>query len=114
MSFEVQELQLSAAWCPILYAELDKKTVVYHLINGKTIEASTIRTGFSEAVQELLQDNRFTMCGTSMAVNLYYIHIVDHDTLVFTNSQKAYIGRRASRELRSVWSDFWMNREGIK
>lgn len=98
----------------ILYAQLDRKTVVYHLTNGKTMEGAAIRTGFAEAVQELLRDSRFAMCGTSMAVNLYHVHTVENESLKFKTGQQAYISRRACRELRSAWSDFWINKEGSK
>lgn len=98
----------------ILYAELKRKDIHYHLSSGKVIESTSIRTGFSEAVQEMLRDNRFFMCSTSMVVNLYHIHAVNSDTLTFQNGESIYLSRRASRELRSVWVDFWMNKEGTK
>lgn len=98
----------------ILYAELKTKEIHYHLTNGKVISSTSIRTGFAEAVQEILRDNRFFMCSTSMLVNLYHIHALSNDTLTFQNGQTIYISRRASRELRSVWADFWMNKEGSK
>lgn len=111
---KTRENSVNLSFDSILYAELDRKTVVYHLVNGKTIEGAAIRTSFAEAVQELLRDNRFAMCGTSMVVNLYYIQVVDSDILIFRTGHRTHIGRRASRELRSVWSNFWFNGEGSK
>lgn len=98
----------------ILYAELKKKDIHYHLTNGKVVESTSIRTGFSEAVQEMLRDSRFFMCSTSMVLNLYHVHGVNSDTLTFQNGESIYLSRRASRELRSVWVEFWMNKEGDK
>lgn len=98
----------------IVYAELKTKNIHYHLTNGKVIESVAIRTGFSEAVQEILRDNRFFMCSTSMVVNLYHIYAISTDTLTFKNGKTVYLSRRASRELRSIWADFWMNKEGSK
>lgn len=98
----------------ILYAALKGKSIVYYLSNGKTVEGISIRTSFSEAIRELLQDGRFVLCGSGMAVNLYYITTADNDTLTLKNGQTLYVGRRASRELRSAWMDFWINREGSK
>lgn len=95
----------------ILYAELERKKVVYHLVNGRTVEGTAIRIGFSDAVQQLLQDKRFALCGASMVVNLHYITAVGADSLLFTNGLQLYIGKRASRDLRSVWSDYWFNGE---
>ena len=109
-----RDSSIRLAFDSILYAQLEKKTVVYHLVNGKTIESATIRTSFTEAVQELLRDSRFAMCSTSMVVNLYYVHSVDNEVLKFKTGQRTYLSRRASRELRSVWSNFWFNEEGSK
>lgn len=114
MVLKTRDSSIKLAFDSILFAQLDKKTVVYHLVNGKTIESAAIRTGFAEAVQELLQDPRFAMCGTSMVVNLYYVHSVENEILKFKSGQQAYLSRRASRELRSVWADFWINGEGSK
>lgn len=98
----------------ILYAELNKKNVHYHMTNGKVIESISIRTGFSEAVQEMLRDNRFIMCSTSMVVNLYHIAEINNNSLTFQNGKTIYLSRQVSRELRSIWSNFWMNKEGSK
>lgn len=98
----------------ILYAQLNKKSIHYHLTNGKVIQSTSIRTGFSEAVQEMLRDGRFFMCSASMVVNLYHIDEISHDTLTFRNGKTVYLSRLVSRELRSIWSNFWMNKEGSK
>ena len=98
----------------ILYAELSKKSIHYHLTDGKVIESISIRTGFSEAVQEMLRDNRFFMCSTSLVINLYHVEEITNDTLTFQNGKALYLSRHVSRELRSTWSNFWMNKEGSK
>jgi len=98
----------------ILYIELANKCILYHLTDGNIIESTSIRTTFSEAIQELLQDGRFALCSSSIAVNMYYVTTVDSDTLLFKNGSKLYIGLRAGRSLRSVWVNFVMNREGSK
>lgn len=98
----------------ILYAELSKKSIHYHLTDGKVIESISIRTGFSEAVQEMLQDSRFIMCSTSLVINLYHVEEITNDTLTFQNGKTLYLSRHVSRALRSTWSNFWMNKEGSK
>ena len=98
----------------ILYAELNKKSIHYHLTNGKIVESISIRTGFSEAVQEMFRDSRFFMCSTSMVINLYHVEEVTNNTLRFQNGKCVYLSRHVSRELRSIWSNFWMNQEGSK
>ena len=98
----------------ILYAELNNKVIIYHLICEDTVESVMIRTAFSSAIEELLRDERFVLCGSSIVVNLYYIAMAESDTLLFKDGSKLYIGRRAGREICSAWSDFWMNGEGSK
>jgi len=98
----------------ILYAELNNKVIIYHLISGDTIESTMIRTSFSSAIEELLNDSRFVLCGSAIAANMYYIIMVETDTLYFKNGSKLYVGKRAGREIRSAWTDFWMSGEGSK
>lgn len=95
----------------IQYAELDGKNIVYHLTSGTSVTGPAIRTSFAEAAQELLNDRRFKLCGPSKLVNLHHITCVESDALVFRNGVKLYISKRASREMLSVWSDFWFNAE---
>ena len=95
----------------ILYVDLHNKNVIYHLVDGTVVESTSIRTAFSDMIGELLSDSRFVLCGNSMAVNLYYITMVEKDALFFKNGSKIYIGKRAGREVRSTWVNFWMNEE---
>ena len=96
----------------IEYAELCKRTVVYHLTSGKVLESISIRTAFSEAVQELLLDSRFILCGTSIVANMHYITMVEKDGLLFRNQRKVYLPRKACSDIRSAWYDFYFNEEG--
>ena len=98
----------------ILYVELVDRRVAYHLLNGDTVESSSIRTTFAECIQELLADGRFVLCGSGLAVNLYHVTKADTETLYFRNSRKLYIGKRAGRDMMSIWSDFWLYGEGTK
>ena len=93
----------------IIYAELAKKTIVYHLVGGKKVESSSIRSTFSEAMQILLRDSRFVLCGSAKLINLHYVTELDTEELVFQNKSRLYIGRRACKELRSAWYDFWFD-----
>lgn len=98
----------------ILYAQLNKKNVHYHLVGGKVVESTSIRTSFSEAVQEMLRDNRFYMCSSSTVINLYHVSEITTDSLTFHNGVKLYLSKQASRELRPLWGSFWINKEGRK
>lgn len=98
----------------ILYVELVDRRVVYHILSGESVESSSIRTTFAECIQELLADSRFVLCGSGIAVNLYHVTKTDVETLFFKNGKKLYIGKRAGREMMSIWSDFWLYGEGNK
>ena len=95
----------------IVYAELVRKAIVYHLADGSTLESTTIRTGFSKAVEELLCDNSFFLCGSSMLVNLYHVSSVKKDSLVFRNENILFLPKSACLDVRSAWIDFWFKEE---
>jgi len=93
----------------VLYAELSHRAIVYHLTNQHTVASRQIRTPFAAAVQPLLADSRFVLCGASVAANLYQIAQVEKDTLVFRDGSRVYIPRKVCTEVRSEWADFWRN-----
>jgi len=97
----------------IMYADMSRRSIIYHLAGGRTVESIMIRTSFSEAVQELLRDSRFALCGTSMVANLQYITMVESDALVFQERERIFLSKKACREIRSVWYDFWFDKEDI-
>lgn len=111
---KTKENSVRLSYDSIMYAELSRRTILYHLTNGKTVESTSIRTTFSEAVQELVRDERFTLCGASMVVNLHHITMIENETLVFKDIYKTYLSKKACRDLRSVWYDFWFDGEGSK
>ena len=106
------------------WAELTEEAVVENLeapLFGvfKTPQANNIDLDspyglpiFSEAVQELLQDSRFVLCGTSMVANMHHITMVEKDGLLFRNQRKVYLPRKACSDIRSLWYDFYFNGEG--
>jgi len=96
----------------LLYAELAKRSVVYHLTDGKTLESTTLRTTFTEAAQPLLADRRFAACGASMAVNLHHVTMVESEAIVFSNGEKVFLGKKACRDLRALWNEYWLSAEG--
>lgn len=90
----------------ILYAELQKRAIVYTLVGGQTVESTTIRSSFTDAVAPLLEDRRFALCGASTVANLAHVTAVENEAIVFRNKQRIYLGKRACRELRFVWNEF--------
>lgn len=98
----------------IQYAELKGRAVVYHLTDGKTVESTTLRTAFTEAVGELISDKRFVLCGASMAVNMHYVMMVETEAIVFANNERVLLGKKACRELRTAWNVYWITEGGGK
>ena len=96
----------------ILWAELCRRTVVYHMLDGRVVESIQIRTTFAEAVQEFLVDDRFMQCGASMLVNLYHVTLVEKNYMMFRNTEKVYLPRRACSEAHTNWCNFWLNLAG--
>ena len=81
---------------------------------GKTVETVQIRTTFTEAMQELLQDSRFFLCGKSITANLHHITMVEKDAVVFKDGTRVYLPKKACNDARSAWNDFWLNGDGSK
>ena len=96
----------------ILYVELSKRVLVYHVKGGKTVESTHIRSAFSEAVAELLTDRRFAPCGASMAVNLDHVSAVAMETVNFDYGESLLLSKKICRELRSAWNNYWTSQEG--
>jgi len=103
---KTKERTVKLVFDQILYAELCKRAVVFYLLGGKKIETLSVRTNFSDAISDLLKDKRFCLCGASMAVNLDHITEIENEAIVFGKNGKAFLGKKACRELRSTWTDY--------
>ena len=90
----------------LVYAELTKRTVIYHLRDGKTIESVYIRTNFGDTVKDLVSDKRFAFCGKSLLLNLHHISAVQNEAIVFDSSEKIFAGKKLCRELHNAWVNF--------
>ena len=111
---KTKESSVTVAYDSILYAELVKRVIVYQLVGGKTLESTTLRTTFIDAVKELLTERRFALCGTSMLVNLHHVKVVETDSLIFRNGTKVYLGKKLCRDMRTEWNNFWFEEVGKK
>jgi len=100
------------AYDSIMYVALNRRALSYHLTSGRCVESIQIRTTFSEAVQELLKDARFVLCGASIAVNLHYVTMVEKDALLLKEDCKIFIPRKSSSAVRSAWYDYWFEGGG--
>ena len=91
---KTKETNARVTFDSILYAELANRAIVYHLIGGKTVESTTLRTTISEAMQELLTDRRFLLCGTSTLVNLHHITMVENESIVFQDTLRVFLNKK--------------------
>ena len=98
----------------ILCAQLNRRVISYFLKDGRTVNSIQIRTSFAEAVQELLCDSRFALCGASIAVNLHHITMIEKDAVVFLDRIRMFIPRKACAPVRTAWYDYWFEGEGSK
>lgn len=96
----------------IMYAEINKRGILYHLVGGKSVESVSLRTGFSESVKELAEDPRFAMCGAGAIVNMDHITEVGSEDIVFGDTYKPFFGKKACRELRNAWNEFLFSNNG--
>jgi len=90
----------------LVYAELTKRTIIYHLRDGKTIESVYIRTNFGDTVKDLVSDKRFVFCGKSLLLNMHHISGVQNETIVFDSLDKIFTSKKLCRELHNVWVSF--------
>lgn len=95
----------------VLYVQLNKRTAVYYMTDGRHHQSVTLRVPFPEAMKELLEDRRFVLCGQGLLANLQYLTMVETEALVFRDTEKVYLGVKNCRELRPRWADFWFGGE---
>lgn len=111
---KTKERSIKLTFDSIMYADISKRCVVYHLSDGKTVESMSLRTNFSDAVSDLLADSRFVLCGASMAVNMDHITEIENEAVVFGKTYRSFLGKKACRELRNNWNEFLFNWEDRK
>ena len=87
----------------ILYVELCKRILIYHLADGSTLESIYIRVPFTEATKELLADKQFVQCGAGKIVNLSHITMVTSDEIIFKDTYKFFFSKKTCNEIRSIW-----------
>lgn len=96
----------------IIYVELKRKALSYCLADGRVVESVSQRDSFANCVSLLLSDNRFSLCGVSTCVNLFFISSVEKDGVMLKNGTKLFLPKKACTSLRTAWLDFWFHEEG--
>ena len=98
----------------ILYAELHRRTVRYHLAGGERLDSVTVRGPFHEEIAPLLADPRFFQCGASFAANLFYVTSVERGCFQMDGGKRVPLSRTLSAQARQRWNDYWLNSEKEK
>ncbi len=96
----------------ILYVELASRAPRYYLNDGSQVAGVTIRASFQEAMQPLLNDRRFHLCGSSFVFNLHHIKSMNRSQVLFDGGRWAAPPRRAFPALQSAWMDYWLEGGG--
>lgn len=109
---KAKERSVKLTYDSIMYAEFNKRAVVYYLVGGRRVESTTLRTTFSAAMTDLLADRRFTACGQSMVVNLDHVTEVENTAVVFGTTYRPFLGEKNCRKLRDAWAEYLFGQEG--
>lgn len=109
---KAKERSVKLTYDSIMYAEFNKRAVVYYLVGGRRVESTTLRTTFSAAMADLLADRRFTACGQSMVVNLDHVTEVENTAVVFGTTYRPFLGEKNCRKLRDAWAEYLFGQEG--
>jgi DNA-binding LytR/AlgR family response regulator len=102
---KTKERSIKVSLDSILYAEIIKRAVVYHLTDGRVVESISMRASFSDSVAELLEDRRFVLCGPGTAVNLDHVTEVDNDSVTLGDTT-VFAAKKSCRDLRLAWSEY--------
>jgi len=97
----------------ILYVELNKRLLVYHVKGGKTVESTHLRTTFGKAVAELAADKRFAPCGATTLINLNRISEIENESVSFDDGSSMYLSKKNCRELRGNWTSYLFEEDSL-
>ena len=86
----------------VLYAEKYGRCVRY-VCRERVVDGVSLRGSFREAVEPLLADGRFLLCGTNLAVNLAALAMVDKEGAVFSGGTRLALTRTPCATLRAAW-----------
>ena len=92
----------------LLYVEQSKRTMHFYLTDGTIIQSYALREPISVAVQPLLADPRFLLCGSSFVVNLHRITQIGKVETIFSNGCSLTLPRSLQRTVKQEWTEYWL------
>lgn len=90
----------------VTFVEINERTLRYYLKDGRTCDSLALRGSFREAIDPLMRDSAFALCGVSKAVNLRYVDAVDSEVVLLKDGTMIYPPRSAYTEFRRAWVDY--------
>ena len=92
----------------IIAVELTRRCLKFHLKDQSIIKSTTIRVNFAEALSEVLEDERFSLCGASFVVNMHEIDSIKNESILFNNGFELCPPKNSIPQIRSKWLDYWL------
>ena len=87
----------------IAYVALENRRVKYVLKDGRFIQGRVIRGKFREEIAGLLSCGFFHECGTSLAVRMDLIDVIDDESILLSNGELLYASKSAVGALKQFW-----------
>lgn len=95
----------------VVYGELVKRCVHYHLADGSVVEGMSLRSSFQEAVKPLLARRRFVLCASSFFVNLAFVERIEPTGLRLAGGGTLPLSRLFRADVTRQWMDYYL--EGV-
>lgn len=92
----------------INYIELLKRRIYYYLIDKSIIISTSLHTNFEAAVQDVLKDHRFMMCGASYVLNLHQVSTIKDMEIILKNGVDIKPPKRYIPLVKSQWLEYWL------
>lgn len=97
----------------ILYVERAGRTMRCYCRDGEVVTSISLRTSLREAVQPLLEDKRFVLCGVSYVLNLRHIIAIEDHAARMDNGAQVPIPRQKSAGVMQAWMDYWLEENAL-
>lgn len=91
----------------LLCVERVGRSLRYYCEDG-VVDSQTIRVSFRAAVDELLRDPRFCLCGASYLLNFQHVSGVDGQLALLDNGTTITLPRASAQNFKLAWGKFWL------
>ena len=95
----------------LMYVDVTNRCLQFHMDDGTVSEGMTMRVTFREAVGELLEDERFHLCGSRAIVNLSLVDTVGREETRFRSGEIFFPAKSAVGDLHAAWLRYWNKEE---